>query len=513
MTAMLRRVAAVVAVLATLAATGCGAAGDDDGPGDGGGGGAARGEPVAEVNGQSLTEVELRYGQAPVPNDAVTYQPDVVLLPAGADAVVSVTADGVGWVIDGDAEGADRLAVGKVLFVTSRGLGRIVDLRADGDDLAVTLAPVELTEVIRDGTFSGDTPVDLGGAIAYTGEGGRWAEDEPDGAELEPVPEQTEIVRSAFVRTQNTAPPTVEQPRPVIGEPKPVSTRGFRVMPLCCDGGIGAHLTYDDGGIRFAGTVTLVMDKPSARFHLDIAGGKIRVAELAVYGAGGIRVDLQASSAIGTDRQLDKTFLIPIDFSVPVGHALGLPFTLTAQQEIQITTAFSSRDGNITARGEYLVGGELGFGYRNGSWGVRALSAPTMSASLLDSIDGINVGVQGIVLAFKTTFTIGVGAFGFMTGLKAGLVVSAGVTIGSDLADFAPHKPVDGTKIKCRGATLAVDATYSVGYTVPAFVASVINFFMKPLGVRPIQRSGGIPSPPGRANITNLSQTEPQGCR
>jgi hypothetical protein len=400
-----------------------------------------------------------------------------------------------------------------VLFAPGRGVGRIVDGGPAGDDVAVTLAPVELTEVIRDGTFSGDTPVDLAGAVSYAGEGGMWAEDAPDGATLEAAPEQA-IVRSSFVRSQSApAPPKTEQPRPVVGSPKPVSTRGFRVTPMCCDGGVGAHLTYDDGGIRFAGTVSLIMDKPSARFHLDIAGGRIRVAELAVYGAGGIRVDLHAGSAVGTDRQLDKTFPIPIDFSVPVGHVLGLPFTLTARQEIQVRTAFSSRDGNIEARGEYRVGGELGFGYRDGRWGIRFPPAPTMTSSLLDSIDGINIGVQGIVLAFKTTFTIGIGAFGFMTGLNVGLVVSAGVTIGSDLADFAPLKPVDGTKLRCRGATLAVDGTYSIGYSVPAFVASVINFFMKPLGVRPIQRSGGIPSPPGRAHLVDLSQDEPRGCR
>ncbi|WP_116952551.1 hypothetical protein [Jiangella endophytica] len=492
--------------LALLTAASCGG-------GSGESGAAPPGETVAEVNGQPLTEAELRYGQAPVPDDAVTYQPDVVLLPAGADAVVSVTADGVTWTIDGDAEGADRLEPGAVLFATSRGVGRIVDVRPAGDDLAVTLAPVELTEVIRDGTFRGDAPIDLGGAAAYLGEGGMWAEDAPAGAELEPAPEQTAIVRSSHVRSQGGAPPRVEQPRPVVGAPRPVSTRGFRVTPMCCHGGVGAHLTYDDGGIRFAGTVTLVMEKPSARFHLEISGGRIRVAELAVHGAGGVRLDLTAASAVGTDRQLDKTFPIPIDFSVPVGHVLGLPFTLTARQEIQITTAFSAKNGNISARGEYVIGGELGFGYRGGSWGVHLPTAPAMRSSLLDSIDGINVGVQGIVLAFKTTFTIGIGAFGFMTGLNAGLVVSAGVTVGSDLADFAPLKPVEGTKLKCRGATLAVDATYSVGYTVPAFVASVINFFMKPLGVRPIQRSGGIPSPPGRAHITDLSQYEPRGCR
>lgn len=164
--------------------------------------------------------------------------------------------------------------------------------------------------MIRDGTFTGDTPVDLGAAVAYAGEGGLWAEDAPGGAVLEPAPEQT-AAQASFVRTQSgAAPPRVEQPRPVIGAPRPVTTRGFRVTPMCCHGGVGAHLTYDDGGIRFAGTVTLVMDKPSARFHLDISGGRIRVAELAVYGAGGVRLDLNAASAVGTERQLDKTFPI-----------------------------------------------------------------------------------------------------------------------------------------------------------------------------------------------------------
>lgn len=237
------------------------------------------------------------------------------------------------------------------------------------------------------------------------------------------------------------------------------------------------------------------------------------MAELEVSGAAGIEMDVSAASAIGTARQLDRSLPIPIDFSVPVGHVLGLPFTLSARQEIEIKTAFSARNGNIKAKASNSIGGTVAFGYRGGQWGTRTPPPPTVQTSLLDSIKGVSVGVNGIVVASTTTFTLGIGAFGFTTGLNLGFVVSTGMTVGASLDRMAPLWNVDGTAIKCRGANLNIDATYQVGYTLPSVVVKVINFLMKPFGIKPVPRTGGIPSPPGRAHVYRADQYEPAGCR
>src|SRR5690348_4626153 len=52
-----------------------------------------------------ITGAQFRFGRTPVPDKSVTYQPDVVLIGGGADAVRSVSADGLTWTLRGDAPG------------------------------------------------------------------------------------------------------------------------------------------------------------------------------------------------------------------------------------------------------------------------------------------------------------------------------------------------------------------------------------------------------------------------
>ena len=51
---------------------------------------------------------------------AFNYQPDVVMLPAGAEAIRSVSPDGLIWTIDPDSRDAEDIRPGKVLLLTSR---------------------------------------------------------------------------------------------------------------------------------------------------------------------------------------------------------------------------------------------------------------------------------------------------------------------------------------------------------------------------------------------------------
>jgi hypothetical protein len=106
------------------------------------------------------TESARTYGYGPVRDRSVTYQPDVVLVEGGPDAIRSASANGLTWTIDGDAAGAADLEPGKVMYVTSRAVGRVVDVTPADGDLAVTLAPVTLTEVFRDAHFVSDRQLD-----------------------------------------------------------------------------------------------------------------------------------------------------------------------------------------------------------------------------------------------------------------------------------------------------------------------------------------------------------------
>ncbi|WP_377251235.1 hypothetical protein [Phytohabitans kaempferiae] len=472
------------------------------------------GSPGVDAGGRELTEAEFQYGIAPQRHKDVTFQPDVVLVEGGAKAVRSVTADGLTWTLDARAKGVEDLVPGKVMFATARGVGRVVDAQRSGDTVAVTVAPVTFTDVVRDGTFASDGPVPLDNVVSYSSEGALWT-DEDAAAEADaasPSPAGRSVPVGYALRRAPSDRERVAMPKPVNGVPKTTNTNGFTVTPRCCRDGVGAHLRYDDNEIRIEADVMLTMKNPSARFHLAVAGGRISVAEFQVSGGAGIKIDVRAASAIGHLRQLDRVFPIPIDFSVPVGLILGVPFTLTANQEVLVKTAFSAKDGNVRASGEYGIGGTFGFGYRNGSWGAHKIDGPHIKSSLLESVRGVSVGANGVVLDFKTNFRIGIGALGFSAGLNFGIVVSTGVARGSALAQFFPLVP-GARSLDCQGASLTVDTTYNVGYTIPAIVQKVVNFFLRVFNAKPIARSGGIPDPPKRTNIFSKEQYEPKGCQ
>jgi len=136
--------------------------------------------------GGPVTQPVLNYGYGAQPAGSVPYQPDVVVVAGGPGAVRSVSADGMTWTIDAAAGGAGDLAVGRIMLLTSQAAGRVVELRDDGDTRVVRLAPVDLPEVITDGTIDIDTAVDSA-ATAY-----QEIPDQP-GALAEPGPDDPPI--------------------------------------------------------------------------------------------------------------------------------------------------------------------------------------------------------------------------------------------------------------------------------------------------------------------------------
>jgi hypothetical protein len=453
----LRRRLLPVTAAALLALTGChaGSAGPSDGA-------------AAGVS-------DPRYGSSPTSHPEVTYQPDVVFVGGGARAVRSASADWLRWRIDPNAKNAENLTRGKIMFVAGRVVGRVLDAHPDGPDLAVTLGPVDITEVIRDGTFASDGPVSLEAATPYELTAPFWAE-----ADVSDTPSDQSAVPAVFkVQPASQTPNT--RVVPAVFRAPATPTSGFKVSPICCAGGVGAHFSYDQDGVRMVGTATLLMNTPSASFHLEIHGSSVTRAELAVSGGAGLRLDIEA--ATDAHHNIRKQLAVPIDFSVPIGQILGVPFAVTVNQAIGVTTAFSAKDGNIKASGEWALNQSIGFGYANGKFSVRAPTELTIKKSLVDSISGISVGVSAILVTYEAKFSVGIGAFGFTAGLYFKLTTTAGITIGSALGS-----PIT----MCRSAQVGVWAGYGVGYTLPAAFTKVINKFLSLLNVAPIAKEAGI---------------------
>ncbi|MEW2382093.1 hypothetical protein AB0873_08365 [Micromonospora sp. NPDC047707] len=419
----------------------------------------------------------IRYGLAPRPHPDVTYQPDVVLVGGGGAAVRSVTDDGLTWRIDREADRADDLAPGKVMFLTSRAVGRVVDVRPEGDDLAVTVAPVELTEVVRDGTFRTERPVPLDRPVLYAAGEPAWAVGDLPAGGGGGGPAGTGLASAP-------SPPRPPQPPAKLATAGDAVTAGrFRMTPTCCAEGVGLRFGYDDGEIRMTGEVTLIMQRPSASFDLAISGGTVTRAEFSVTGGAGLRVAVKAATRVGNVRNLAKSVAVPVQFSVPVGTILGIPFSATVDQVLDIRTVFTAKDGSIEAAGEYALTGALGYGYHRPYWGPVMPAGFTVRDSLTNSITGVSIGVNGILFGYDVKFTVGIGALGFTAGVYAGLRAGVGATLGSGAG--APLAV-------CRGAGINVTLRYGISYSIPQVVADVVNFFLKVFRTRPIQRTGGL---------------------
>ncbi|MFU8871661.1 hypothetical protein [Micromonospora sp. SL4-19] len=435
--------------------------------------------PAARSADATLSDADLAYGAAPVPGPGVTLQPDVVIVGGGGRSVRSVTADGLTWRLDRHARNAGDLAPGKVMFVTGRGVGRVLDIAADGDDLLVTIGPVDITEVIRDGTFE-KQGITLDDPVIYPAGDPGWAQDSP------PPPSTYGRSRPVGRLPARASADQPVQPAPQRGGTVSTRSHGYQVFSTCCTDGVGAHFTYDDGGVRLVGTVTLTFKRPNATFHLAIGAGTLTRAELEIGGGFGIKVEFEGGIKDGKNHK--KSFPIAADLSFPIGQLIGIPLSFTISQTLEVATAFGAKLGTVKGAGEFSLAGSLGFGYANGTFGPRIAKNFQRRTSLLNSLTGVPVGVMGLVIRHGVRFTVGISAFLFKAGIYFELTTSYGSTLGSALgAAYA----------QCRGVAIGVRAVFGVGYRILEPVVAVINKFLSLLkpstapAIKPIPPESG----------------------
>lgn len=457
------RLVAVVSLVASLLGSGCGSP-----PNVPGGG------PAEDPRGAAA----LRYGLAPQAHPDVTFQPDVVIVSGGGRSIRSVTSDGLTWRIDAQADGADDLAPGRVMFVTGRSVGRVLAVRPEGSDLAVTVGPVDITEVIRDGSFE-HRDVVLGEPVTYSAGDPSWAAtgDSVDvgsgtggtgggsaGLPYAPAPDRRPV-----------APPATS------GHVRKVPA-GHSVFTSCCTDGVGAHFSYVEGGSKLIGTVTLTFDRPRADFFLAVRGGSVTRAELSIGGGFGTRIDVRAGTESGHDI-VTPVFPLAAEHSFPIAQVLGVPISFTIGQALRLRTAFGARSGTVEGRGEFGIAGSLGYGYADGSFGPRVTTDVRRRVSLIQSLSGVPVGVMATLVEHHVTLNVGFNAYVLKAGVYFTLITSYGMTLGSALG-----APV----VACRGADLHISAVYGVGYRILEPVVRVVNRFLSLLRISPIDARSGI---------------------
>ena len=191
---------------------------------------------------------------------------------------------------------------------------------------------------------------------------------------------------------------------------------------------VGAGKTIPDADLKVA--IDAHLEIPSLRVVADIpvTSGEVGTSHFRVYGIEGLVMSIQAGSVNGLSDNRKARIEIPVQLrqNVIIG---GFPAVLTQKFRFLVQTAFTAKNGNITGSAEWDVDGSIGM---DGS----TVTLPKMTArgqKLIDTIMGVSVGVNGIVVAVSFEFGLVFGLPVAGAGPTASFITSLGLTNGSSL--------------------------------------------------------------------------------
>lgn len=429
--------------------------------------GACGGSGSSSSSGASpQSDAELAYGKAaPRSPQGITYQPDVVVVDGGPQSVRAESGDSLTWRIAGDAGGASDLKPGVVLFLTGRAVGRVLSIDHAGSDLEVTLGPVDLTDVIKDGDITVHEPVDTSamviqpmpdraGNISFTSTGG--------GGSPSPGTPDIALPHAALAASPPPMPP------PVVKNSTEVTVGPFAAEFVRSSSDVETKLSYNQSGVVIGAIFKADLAKPVADAHVAISGGKVVGASASVSGITGLSATINAGSAVGLSGNFKSRLEFPAELNIPL-EELELPLNLTVTFKTIIETAFSAKNSTVASNLKWAVNGPIGFVYDGAT---TTLKTPAISdaAPPLDSVSGISVGVNGIVFAEQLKVLIGFGTEALQAGPFTALTVSEGLTVGSNLGI-----------VQCEGVSFDVIGVAGLGFNMSAELKDILGPLIKKL--------------------------------
>ena len=439
----------------------------------------------------SLTSAEIKYGRAATHDPSVIYEPDVVIVDHGPDAIRSVGPDGLTWTIDARAPHVDELNVGKIAFVSGRCVGRVLQATREGDAVRLVLGPVELTDIFEKLDVTLNEPVDLTQGLEYPPQQFNGFVVPVDGDEAA-LPDWSATIPGAPPgRGSGGSPPAIGFgliPAGLVRPQRPVSPGipqaldlTFHTSPLNNADGIGAELKHEGAGIRVVAQVQVLVAKPTLDFHLSIQQKRVD-AKVILHNVAGLRIAFDGGA--GPDFAGNVNWYVPVppplrDLSIPL--AGPVPLSVNLRQEIWVRTVFASKGSAFSAGGRYSLNTDLGFTYQGEKWSFVGPKGLTVEQSLMANMSSISITPTGLVISHTATITAGVGSWGFTTGPTMDLATSIGVAQGSSIGI-----------VRCQGAALTMNIRGGVGWTIPKPIEEFVNVFLRLIKVKEVQGHGGI---------------------
>ena len=507
-----------------------------------------------------LSESEVRFGIAPKRGPGVTYQDGIILMEHGDQAIRSFASDGMSWTFDANAPQVNEIQAGKVLFATDRCAGKVLAVQRNGDSVTVVLGPVQLNELVKEGNFAYNQPLDLNNAIAVVApdypaalgskslqeeaqkpstssrndaphsyqrsvsyyvvsNDGHWtpmrtvvaggsprlldATYHPDIPSIKAAAYQAQIpgvgaAGSALGQVAAAAPTPVPVP-----QLKQLDFNNLTATPCALDcGGIGAKVYQEKDGVKVWASIVFHLNSPHIVFNASISGNGVN-ADVQLFGGAGVTITVDA--ATGNDfasiqGNIKELGLIPAEINVPIGGLL-VPLTAKLSQSLDITSGFSAKNSVLHGEGSLDLDGSIEAWYHAGhGWRIEKPTA-TVKNNLAGLISGESMGINSFIFAFNQRLMVGVGALGFAAGPYVDL-----------LTTLTTLKQSSATWADCRQATFEMSVGAGIGYSMPKVVASVINAVLGLFGVKPIPSWGSIVALPKRVDLVNRIDMIPDKC-
>ncbi|MEO6260727.1 MAG: hypothetical protein ABIP63_10265 [Thermoanaerobaculia bacterium] len=422
----------------------------------------------------ALSDQELAYGRAPVPDPGITYRSDVIVVGGGAAMVRSVSGDSLTWSIDARAPHLDELKPGKVMFLTGRAVGRVLNLERRGDVVAVTLGPVDLTDIISDGTISIHAPIDVSaitfqtypdvpGAFELTPTGVTSASNGAPSSRYQLASERRGVRSGRAPYTLVTLPPAEEGsgtlaekgplPPPTKGSSVEVTVGDYAVELSRSSTGTGsdlsAKLSYNKKGVVVGVEFETRLESPTVDMNLGFSGGVLEKKELRINGLKEISLGLVSGSETGLSGNFKSRLEIPAEMTIPL-PAGPVPMVGSIRFKFIVTTAFSAKNTTLRATGKLKLDGPIGF-----VGTTILLPTVTQSQSPVETLSGVSVGVNGVVVAAQIKQVIGLGVPAALAGPFGAFTVSYGLTNGSSIGI-----------VQCRQTSIDVVVAGGAGFTL-----------------------------------------------
>lgn len=483
---------------------------------------------LTAIDPKTLTKSEVQFGVAPKRSPDVEYQPGVIVMEHGDQAIRAVGGDGMSWTFDANAPQVSDFQEGKIVFATGRAVGRILGLERHGSTVTAILGPVQLTDVIQNGRFIMDQAVDPDRMITYVApdypgmnnDSGLTKSASLDAQEGEETVVVSRIDRGRWTPTSLShtgadgrratyrrrghrwvdALTQLPSPQQTLGAIPSLTAddNNIRLKPVASNSGVGLQYYFvDKTGLSVTASGTITLHTPQIRCVFKILNGKVDSAGISIAGAAGVHLMLDSHSPNTKFVNMHVRHWVPVDFSIPLGGPI--PFALTFATMFDVNSGISAQSTILRAEGEYNFGGKIWAGRAGGRWSLSTPAEPTTVTDLTESLSNISVGINSFAMAFSIRALVGIGAFGFNAGVYAA-VRFGGSILGSPTEAFP-----------CRQATLGVFLDSGIGWQTPGFVAAAINFFLKPVTGHAIDAVGDITTA-APDTIFTYGRQIPDGC-